>query len=134
MQILLEAASVIWITGIVVLLTYSIISYIKVKRHVRTATLLRDCIWESDTVSAPFVFGFSKPRIYIPVGLGGSRRIARSGRAGDNGLHARMTAERQVTDPARSFSMTTPREAWRAARLLSARLWLGASVNRVKTV
>lgn len=69
MQIVLAAAGLIWLTGIVLLLAYSIGSYIKVIRNVKTATLLQDGIFECDRISNPFVLGFIKPKIFIPTGL-----------------------------------------------------------------
>ncbi len=65
----LQAASVIWLAGIAVLVIFSIISYLKVAERVSTATVVNDNIFESDRISSPFVYGFLNPRIYIPVGL-----------------------------------------------------------------
>ncbi len=61
--------SIIWIIGIVILLIYSIISYLKVVKNVETATLVKDNIFETDRVTTPFVCGFIKPNIYIPTGI-----------------------------------------------------------------
>ncbi len=68
-EFFLQAASVIWLAGIAVLVIYSIISYSKVAGRVGTATRVNDNIFESDRISSPFVFGFLNPRIYIPMGL-----------------------------------------------------------------
>lgn len=68
-QILLWAASMVWLTGAAILLLYSVISYLRILRRVRTATLVKDNIFETDQISTPFVCGFVKPRIYIPTGL-----------------------------------------------------------------
>ncbi|WP_217560225.1 M56 family metallopeptidase [Paenibacillus sp. GbtcB18] len=69
MQIVLWITSIIWITGIVVLLFYSVLSYLKIRARIRTATLVRDRLFETDRITTPFVCGFLKPRIYIPTGL-----------------------------------------------------------------
>ncbi|WP_342561605.1 M56 family metallopeptidase [Paenibacillus sp. FSL R7-0345] len=69
LQIILWASSIIWLTGVAVLLLYSVISYIRITARVRTATLVRENIFESDQINAPFVCGFIKPRIYIPTGM-----------------------------------------------------------------
>lgn len=69
MQILMGFASIIWVVGIVILLFYSIISYIKVINNVKTATLIKDNIFETDRITTPFVCGFIKPKIFIPVGI-----------------------------------------------------------------
>lgn len=68
-QILIEFANIIWVVGIVILLFYSIISYIKVINNVKTATLVKDNIFETDRITNPFVCGFIRPKIFIPVGI-----------------------------------------------------------------
>ncbi|MEC0245897.1 M56 family metallopeptidase [Paenibacillus chitinolyticus] len=69
MQIILWIASVIWVTGTVVLLFYSVLSYLRLRARIRTATLVKDRLFETDRITTPFVCGFLKPRIYIPTGL-----------------------------------------------------------------
>jgi len=62
-------ATFIWIIGIVVILMYNIIAFYRMKRELADATKLMDNIYETDVVTSPFVFGFIKPRIILPVGL-----------------------------------------------------------------
>lgn len=69
MQIWLDLLSFIWIAGIVILLFYSILSYIKIKRKLLTATLVNDNVYESDRIGTAFVCGFIHPKIYLPVGV-----------------------------------------------------------------
>lgn len=69
MQIWIDVFSLIWIAGIVVLFSYSVISYVKIKRRLLTATLVKDNIYESDQIGTAFVFGFIYPKIYVPVGV-----------------------------------------------------------------
>ncbi|WP_084134589.1 M56 family metallopeptidase [Paenibacillus harenae] len=69
LQSLLEIASILWLAGVAILLIYSLVSYIRVNSNVKTATLVKDNIFETDRITSPFVFGLIKPRIYIPVGL-----------------------------------------------------------------
>ncbi|MEY9979414.1 M56 family metallopeptidase [Lysinibacillus sp. RC79] len=69
MQFIVWIASIIWITGVVILLLYSIISYLKILVRVRMATLVKDNIYETDQIATPFVLGFLNPKIYIPIGL-----------------------------------------------------------------
>lgn len=71
MQIVMETASIIWIIGVTVLLVYSIISYLKLINNVKTATRVKDNIFETDRITTPFVCGFIKPKIYIPTGVSG---------------------------------------------------------------
>ena len=49
---------------------YSVISYIKIKRKLLTATLVKGNIYESDRIGTAFVCGFIHPKIYVPVGVG----------------------------------------------------------------
>ncbi|OXM14749.1 M56 family metallopeptidase [Paenibacillus herberti] len=67
MQIIIWIGSVVWITGAAILLLYSVISYLKILASVRTATLVKDNIFETDQIATPFVCGFLKPKIYIPT-------------------------------------------------------------------
>ncbi len=69
MQIWMNLLSLIWLAGIVVLLSYSVISYVKIKRRLLTATLVKDNIYESDQIGTAFVCGFIYPKIYVPVGV-----------------------------------------------------------------
>jgi Antirepressor regulating drug resistance, predicted signal transduction N-terminal membrane component len=69
MQIILWMGSMVWLMGVAVLLLYSIMMYMRLWSRLRTATLVRDRIFETDQIRTPFVFGLLKPRIYIPTGL-----------------------------------------------------------------
>lgn len=69
MQIWMTVLSLIWIIGIVMLLSYSVISYAKVKRRLLTATLVKDNVYESDQIGTAFVCGFFTPKIYLPIGV-----------------------------------------------------------------
>lgn len=69
MQIWMAALSVIWLAGFLLLLIYSILSYVKIKRRLKTATLVRDSIFETDQIGTAFVCGFLSPKIYVPVGV-----------------------------------------------------------------
>lgn len=59
----------IWIIGIIMLLTYSVYSSIRLSRLVHDAVLLRDNIWQSEKVESPFIMGLLSPKIYIPYHL-----------------------------------------------------------------
>ena len=68
-QLLIFVFSKVWIVGIGLMLTYSVISYIRIKRKIGTAVLLRDNIYQSETVVSPFVLGIIKPKIYLPFNI-----------------------------------------------------------------
>lgn len=66
-----SVAAIVWIIGIAAILLYGIISYIRVKKTVTDAVLLKDNIWQSEKVVSPFILGIFKPKIYIPFGMDG---------------------------------------------------------------
>lgn len=75
MQILVFIGACIWLTGIAVMLIYSIVSYLRLRHRMAEATLLLSGnIFETDKISSPFVCGILRPRIYLPVGLSGNGR------------------------------------------------------------
>ena len=71
MGLAIEIGSLIWVAGIMLLLFYSLFSYLRLKRRLSVATLVGDNIWETDRIQTAFVLGLFKPRIYIPTGLTG---------------------------------------------------------------
>jgi len=69
MQIVMAISSIVWIVGVALLILYSIISYLKLKQNIRTATRVSGNIFETDRIVTPFVYGFYKPKIYIPINI-----------------------------------------------------------------
>ena len=67
--IILEFGAYIWCLGIIILLTYSLFSYFRLKSRLSTATLVDQNVFETDRITSPFVMGFIKPKIYLPIGL-----------------------------------------------------------------
>ncbi|OMF94737.1 peptidase M56 BlaR1 [Paenibacillus sp. FSL R7-0273] len=67
LQLILWTGSMIWLTGAAILLLYSVVSYVRITVKLRTATLVKENIYESDQIAAPFVCGFIKPKIYVPT-------------------------------------------------------------------
>lgn len=68
-EILLSIAVPIWFAGIVLMMLYELVSTILVRRRILDAVLVRDNVWKSDRVQTTFIFGFLRPRIYVPSGL-----------------------------------------------------------------
>ncbi len=64
-----QLATAVWLCGVVGMTVYAAMSYILLYRRVRTATRLRDNIYQSDAVGSPFVLGIIRPRIYLPYTL-----------------------------------------------------------------
>lgn len=69
MQIVAFIASVIWIAGMAVMFSYSLGSYLWLRRKVKVSLCYRDNIYFCDSIATPFVFGIIKPRIYLPSGM-----------------------------------------------------------------
>lgn len=65
----IAVAAVVWAVGIAAILIYGIISYIRVKKTVIGAVLLKDNVWQSENVVSPFILGIFKPKIYVPFNM-----------------------------------------------------------------
>lgn len=65
----ISIVSLLWLAGVVVLLAYTAISYLKLRRRVFTAVLLKDNIRQSENVSSPFILGVFRPLIYLPFAM-----------------------------------------------------------------
>ena len=61
--------TIVWIIGILLLATYTIISYQRLHREIDTAVRYKDNIFQSENVSSPFVLGIINPRIYLPFSM-----------------------------------------------------------------
>lgn len=71
LQSIISVISVVWLVGITAMLIYTVISYIRVQKQVNTAVLLRNNIYQSETVGSPYVLGIIKPKIYLPFKISG---------------------------------------------------------------
>ena len=69
LQILIFAASVVWLAGLAALLLYSAVSWLRLRHRVAESVPLRDNIRLCHQVDSPFVLGMIKPRIYLPFGM-----------------------------------------------------------------
>lgn len=69
LQILLFAASVIWLAGLAVMLLYSAVSWLLLRHRVAESVPLRSNIRLCQKVDSPFVLGMIRPRIYLPLGM-----------------------------------------------------------------
>ena len=59
----------IWLAGMAVMLVYSGISYLKIRKKAEVSIPLRDNIYIADDLESPCVIGFQCPNIYLPSGL-----------------------------------------------------------------
>ena len=70
----LEIGTYLWILGIMVLLAYSLVTILLLKRKLKNAQLIEKNIFEARNLKTPFVFGFLRPKIYLPVGINAEER------------------------------------------------------------
>ncbi len=68
-QVYTAVAANIWILGMVLMVAYSLFSYIRLRRSLREAISYRGNIWLCDRLPSPFLLGLFRPRIYIPSDL-----------------------------------------------------------------
>lgn len=58
-----------WLAGCAAMLGYGLVSWIRLRRRVATATLLEKGIRQSEQIDSPFVMGLVRPTIYLPYHL-----------------------------------------------------------------
>lgn len=66
LQIVSFIATNVWIAGIVVLIIYALISYLRLWKKVRGSFSLSDNIKLNDYIDTPFILGVIRPTIFIP--------------------------------------------------------------------
>jgi bla regulator protein blaR1 len=82
MSIFASVSVVIWLAGIITILISLSIRFLKLKRKLQTATMVHSnskrggtAVYESDQISSPFLLGFFRPAIYLPLNLGEKEQI-----------------------------------------------------------
>ena len=70
LQGVIPIAAIIWIIGTVMMLSYALISYLKLKKTVSVCVPVGERLFICDDIAAPFILGVLRPRIYVPSGLG----------------------------------------------------------------
>ena len=58
-----------WLAGMVLLLAYSLVSLLRLRRRLVGTVRLRDNIYLADHIPSPFVMGLFRPKIYLPSTL-----------------------------------------------------------------
>lgn len=66
---IMEIGSWIWCAGITGMLLYTLVSYLRLKRCVREAVLVRGNIYECAGLGSAFLLGYFAPKIYLPGGM-----------------------------------------------------------------
>lgn len=70
LQIVQLLGTILWIVGVVAMLVFLCFSFLRTRRSVRAAMPEGGGVYVCDDISAPFVLGVVRPRIYLPSGLG----------------------------------------------------------------
>ena len=65
-DMLIRISFVMWIAGIAVMILYSGISYLMLRRKVRVSVRYDGNIYLCDNIKTPFILGIIKPKIYLP--------------------------------------------------------------------
>lgn len=72
LQIVSAIATAVWLAGICVMLTYSLVSYLYLRKKVSVSLKKSGNIYYCDNVDTPFILGVISPRVYLPSGLSDS--------------------------------------------------------------
>lgn len=75
LQVVIFVLSVLWLTGIAVMLVYTLVSYGILRRKTRESIRTADGTYICDVIEAPFILGIIKPKIYIPSSVTEADRI-----------------------------------------------------------
>lgn len=60
------AGSVVWVSGLAILLGFAMVSFLRIRRNVEEGVRLYDNVYTCDAVRSPFILGLIRPRIYLP--------------------------------------------------------------------
>lgn len=68
-QIWIFIGEMIWVFGILCMLIFGVVQFVKLKKKLVGAIPLGDGIYLADYIDSPFVLGLVKPKIYLPSNL-----------------------------------------------------------------
>lgn len=78
---LMAAATAVWALGLFIMLFYSLLLLLKLRRTIRFSVLEQECskicgfsVYESDQIKTAFILGFFRPSLYLPSGLSASQK------------------------------------------------------------
>lgn len=61
-----DFVAIVWLIGLVSILVYGLISYLKVKKRIEVSINHHDNVYLCDDIGTSFIFGIKKPKIYLP--------------------------------------------------------------------
>ncbi len=68
-QILCIVAWNVWIVGMIAMILYAIISYIRIRFKVRASIKKEKGVYATDNIDTPFILGVISPKIYLPSSM-----------------------------------------------------------------
>ena len=74
MQVIVAVAANVWVLGMAVMIVYSLVSYVKLRRSVSVSVNTEANVWICDSIKSPFILGIFKPRIYLPSDMEDAHR------------------------------------------------------------
>ena len=69
LQIVFAIATLVWFCGLIAMVLYMLVGYIRLRLRLRTAVKIEDNIYLSENMFSPFIFGTLRPRIYLPFSM-----------------------------------------------------------------
>ena len=69
LQVVTAAATAIWLLGVVAMVVYGAVSYLRMRRKVAASVHVTDNVYLCDEIPSPFILGMLRPRIYLPSGM-----------------------------------------------------------------
>ncbi len=69
MQIAIAVAAIVWLCGLVGMIAYGVISYLRLRLRVRASICQDGNVYLCDDIDSPFILGVIRPRIYLPSGM-----------------------------------------------------------------
>ncbi len=69
LQVVTFIASLVWIVGMVGMLLYAAISYIRLRKKTSESIVLEGNVFVCDRIDTPFILGLFRPRIYLPSSM-----------------------------------------------------------------
>lgn len=73
-NIVLSVLGAVWLAGMIIMLLYMLLSFLKVRKQVSAKVRLRDNIFICDEVKSPFIMGVFRPEIYLPSDMESEQR------------------------------------------------------------
>ena len=62
-------ASYVWIGGLLLMLGYALVSYVRLRRSLTACISVKDGVLACDEVKSPFILGVFRPKIYVPSSI-----------------------------------------------------------------